>query len=66
MANLTPLALSVADVAQLLKIGRDSAYSLVRSGAIHSVRIGRLLRIPRTEVERFLADESAREYQTMH
>ena len=54
MTEIVPVALTVRDVAKLLGIGLNSAYDLVRCGAIRSVRIGRLLRIPRSEVDRFL------------
>lgn len=66
MYDLTPIALTVNEVAQLLGIGRDSAYALVRCGAIHSVRIGRLLRVPRSEVDRFLTEGANQGYQTIH
>lgn len=57
MADIIPVALSVRDVAKLLGIGLNSAYALVRCGALRSVRIGSLLRIPRSEVDRFLSGE---------
>lgn len=65
MYDLAPIALTVDEVAQLLGVGRASAYALVRCGAIHSVRIGRLLRVPRSEVERFLTEGANRDYQTI-
>ena len=49
-----PLVLRVEDLMPILSIGRNSAYALVRSGAIRSVRIGRQLRIPRDALEEFL------------
>lgn len=66
MYDLTPIALTVGDVAQLLGISRNSAYALIRCGAIHSVRIGRLLRVPRSEVDRFLTEGANQNYQTIH
>ena len=56
MTEIVSVALTVRDVAKLLGIGLNSAYDLVRCGAIRSVRIGRLLRIPRSEVDRFLVE----------
>ena len=38
----------------VLDIGRNTAYELVRSGQIRSIRIGRQLRIPRDAVVEFL------------
>ena len=49
-----PLVFRVEDLMPILSIGRNSAYALVRSGAIRSVRIGRQLRIPRDALEEFL------------
>ncbi len=49
-----PLALRVEDLMPILDIGRNTAYELVRSGKIHSVRVGRQLRIPRDALIEFL------------
>lgn len=49
-----PLVLRVEDLRIALGIGRHTAYNLVRSGQIRSIRIGRQLRIPRNELQRFL------------
>lgn len=43
-----PLMLTVEEAAEVLRIGRNSAYAAVADGAIPSVRIGRTIRIPRT------------------
>ena len=42
-----PLTLRVEDLMPILGIGRNTAYELVRSGKIRSIRIGRQLRIPK-------------------
>lgn len=49
-----PLALRVEDLMPILGIGRNTAYGLVRSGQIRSIRIGRKIRIPRDAVAEFL------------
>lgn len=49
-----PLTLSVRELMLILSIGRNTAYELIRSGQIRSVRIGRKIRIPKAEVLRFL------------
>ena len=49
-----PLSLRVEDVMSVLGIGRNSAYALVQSGRIRSVRIGRQLRIPKDALLAFL------------
>jgi excisionase family DNA binding protein len=42
-----PLTLRVEDLMPILGIGRNTAYELVRTKQIRSVRIGRQLRIPK-------------------
>lgn len=42
-----PLVLRIEDLMNLLDVGRNSAYALVNSGAIQSIRVGNLVRIPR-------------------
>ena len=42
-----PLLLKVEDLMPVLGIGRNTAYELVRTGQIFSIRIGRQLRIPK-------------------
>lgn len=49
-----PLTLRVEDLMPILGIGRNTAYELVHSGQIKSIRIGRNIRIPKSEVIRFL------------
>ena len=46
--------LKVDELAKILSIGRNTAYELVRSGKIRSVKIGRTYRIPLTAVEDYL------------
>ncbi len=49
-----PAVLKVKDLEQLLSVSHNTAYELVRSGQIHSVRIGRTYRIPREAVAAYL------------
>ena len=49
-----PLLLRVEDLMSILGIGRNTAYELIRSGQIRSVRIGRQIRIPREALLEFL------------
>ena len=49
-----PLTLRVEDLMPILNIGRNTAYELVRSGQIRSIRIGRQLRIPKDAVQEYL------------
>lgn len=50
-----PLVLSVSQVAQILHLGRDTTYGLVRSGHIRSVRVGRQYRVPKAAVMEYLS-----------
>ena len=50
-----PLTLRVEDLMPILGIGRNTAYELVRSGKIRSIRIGRQLRIPKDAIQDYLA-----------
>lgn len=49
-----PAVLKVEDLAKVLSIGLNSAYELVRSGAIRSIKVGRVYRIPKTAVDEYL------------
>ena len=47
--------LSVRDAAQdVLSCSHDHVWRLIRSGALPIVRVGRLVRIERTDVEKFI------------
>lgn len=50
-----PLALSVEDLMPILGIGRNTAYELVRSNQIRSVKIGRKIRVPKEAVREYLS-----------
>lgn len=52
--SLHPLTLTVDEAAALLRIGRGSAYALVRSGRLRSIKIGRRILIPASAIEDFL------------
>ena len=51
-----PLTLRVEDLMPILGIGRNTAYELVRSGQIRSVRIGRQIRIPKDAILEYLQE----------
>ena len=46
--------LSADELAQELGVGRTTAYSLLWSGAIPSMKVGRLRKVRREDVERFI------------
>ena len=49
-----PLIMTVEDLMPILLIGRNTAYDLVRSGEIQSIRVGRQIRISRDALIAFL------------
>jgi len=46
--------LTVSDVAEILKVGRNTAYKLVKDGQIKSHKIGRVYRVPKICMQDFL------------
>ena len=52
------MTLTVAEVAQMLGIGLNNAYSLVGSGRLPSVKIGRQIRVSKKVLEDWLDRES--------
>jgi excisionase family DNA binding protein len=49
-----PCVLRVEEVAALLRIGRNSAYELIRQGVLPSLRLGRRLVVPKQSLVRVL------------
>ena len=50
-----PDVISIPELQSMLRIGRNTAYDLVKSGAISSIRVGKRYIIPKTSVIDFLA-----------
>ena len=50
------LTLTVEEAAKLLGIGRQLAYERVKTGEIPVIKIGRRLLVPRSALEKLLAD----------
>jgi excisionase family DNA binding protein len=59
-AARTEYLMSPEELAKFLGLGRTRTYELLSAGIIPSVRIGRLRRVRRTDVDRFV--ESRLEY----
>lgn len=53
-----PLTLHVEDLMPVLDIGRNTAYELVRSGQIRSIRVGRQIRISKEALLEFLCRDN--------
>ena len=47
--------LTVPEAAEILGIGRSSAYEAARRGEIPTIRIGKLLLVPTAQLDRMLA-----------
>jgi excisionase family DNA binding protein len=56
----TKRLLSAEELARELGIGRTSAYSLLWSGAIPSMKLGRLRKVRREDLEAYLAERMER------
>lgn len=50
-----PDVVTVTELGTVLRCGRNQAYALIRSGAIPSIKVGRVIRIPKRAVEEFLS-----------
>jgi excisionase family DNA binding protein len=57
--NNLPLAITVGDLAKILRIGRSSAYALVKSGQIRCIRVGKAIRIPRAALYEYLDKQAS-------
>ena len=49
-----PLVMTPAEAAEALGIGKNSIYALLRLGALRSIRVGKLIKIPRAALEEYL------------
>jgi len=49
---------TVDELAEMLKIGRNTTYELVRSGAIQSVRVGRKIRVTKQAVVAYMTAQN--------
>ena len=54
LINEPPRCLRVEDAARLLNVGRSTAYDLIRSGRLRSVKIGRRRLVPRDALDDLL------------
>ncbi len=49
-----PDILTIPELQAVLRIGRSTAYRLIKTNDIHSIRIGRCIRIPKQFVEEYV------------
>jgi excisionase family DNA binding protein len=53
-----PELLTVDELAQVLRVGRSTAYQIARRLRVHDPALGSLVRVPRRAVEEMLAGEA--------
>lgn len=53
-----PLLLSVPAAARMLSLGRTTVYTLIASGELETISIGRCRRVPRAAIEAFVEQRS--------
>ncbi len=49
----------VPEIAQYLRCGTATVYTLIRTHQLHAITLGRSLRVPKVAVERFTQDPAA-------
>lgn len=54
-----PMAVDYVRASELLSVCPRTVWGMVKSGELKAVRIGRSVRIPMTELERFLSERTA-------
>ena len=46
--------LTVEDLCEVLNIGKNTAYRLLKNGVIKSIKIGRIYKIPKKNVKKYI------------
>lgn len=49
--------LTVTEVMELLYIGKNTAYELLKSGELKGFRIGKTWRVPRANIDRYIEEK---------
>ena len=49
-----PLLITVPELAQVLRVGKNKAYELVNSGVIKGIKIGTQIKVPKRSVVEFM------------
>ena len=58
MENNSESLITVDELCEELMIGRNAAYSLLASNQIKGFRIGRIWKIPRESISRYIKEQS--------
>lgn len=49
--------ISIDELCEILMVGKNTAYSLLKTGQIHAFKIGRIWKIPRDSVSEYIAKQ---------
>ncbi len=63
VVEIEPALLNVTEAARYLACGRTTLFMILREGRIRSIRRGRRRLIPRSELDKFVAEEVARQQE---
>lgn len=58
MDNFDSPLINVDELCELLMIGKNAAYKLLISGELKGFRIGRIWKIPRESLDRYIREQS--------
>lgn len=58
MENTSENLITIEELCEELMIGRNAAYHLLATGQIRGFRIGRIWKIPREAVSKYIAEQS--------
>ena len=58
MDNTSNTLITVDELCDELMIGRNTAYELLASGKLGGFRIGRIWKIPRESIQKYIAEQS--------
>lgn len=58
MLNKYSDILIVEELCEVLRIGKNTAYKLLKSGEIKSIKIGKIYKIPKKSVRKYLEQNS--------
>ena len=56
--DLDELLLTVSEVADTMRVSNMTVYRLIKSGELPALRVGKSYRLRRSEVQKFLSDQS--------
>jgi excisionase family DNA binding protein len=57
---MEPLLLTPEQAFEMIAIGRSHGFKLIASGELPSIKIGRLRRIPRADLQRWVEKQTAK------